>query len=100
MVINRCEHGLLGGVARRNHVKSVLPNEAIFLIRDHKNTMVESINTGIPVSPRGNRRMVREIAAVASFCLGLKTAGAQARTAVAEVPTGGIEAYPHPGWAA
>jgi pilus assembly protein CpaE len=88
VVINRCEHGLLGGVARRNHVKSVLPNEAIFFIRDYKNSMVESINTGIPVSPRGNRRMVREIAAVTSFCLGLKTAGMQMRTAAAEVPTG------------
>ena len=86
VAINRCEQGLLGGVARRNHVKSVLPNEAIFFIRDYKNTIVESINTGIPVSPRGNRRMVREIAAVTSFCLGLKTAGGQMRTVAAEVP--------------
>jgi pilus assembly protein CpaE len=86
VVINRCEHGLLGGVPRRNHVKSVLPNETIFLIRDYKNTVVESINTGVPVSPRGNRRMVREIASVTSFCLGLKTASLQMRTAAAEVP--------------
>ena len=86
VAINRCEQGLLGGVARRNHVKSVLPNEAIFFIRDYKKTIVESINTGIPVSPRGNRRMVREIAAVTSFCLGLKTAGGQMRTVAAEVP--------------
>jgi pilus assembly protein CpaE len=96
VAINRCEH--VGG-ARRNHVKSVLPNEATFLVRDHKNTMVESINTGIPVSPGGNRRMVREIAAVTSFCLGLKAAGVQMRTAAAEVPTGSIETCPHAAWA-
>jgi hypothetical protein len=61
-------------------------NEPDSSVRDYKNTIVESINTGIPVSPRGNRRMVREIAAVTSFCLGLKTAGVQMRTAAAEVP--------------
>ena len=61
-------------------------NEPDSSVRDYKNTIVESINTGFPVSPRGNRRMVREIEVVTSFCLGLKTAGAQMRTAVAEVP--------------
>jgi len=34
------------------HVKLVVPNEAIFLIRDYKKTIVKSVNTGIPVSPQ------------------------------------------------
>jgi pilus assembly protein CpaE len=86
IVVNRCEHGLVGGIARRNHVKSVLTNEAIFFIRDYNKTIVESINTGIPVSPKGNRSMVREIAAVTSFCVGIRPEGAQPRTAAAEMP--------------
>ena len=43
--------------------------------------MVESVNTGIPVSLSSNRDVVKEIAALTSFCAEIKPAEAQLRDA-------------------
>jgi pilus assembly protein CpaE len=81
VAINRCERGLMGGVARRDHVKSVLGEEVIFFIRDDKEAIVESINTGVPVSASRSGKMVKEIAAITTFCAEIKSVGAQSRAA-------------------
>jgi pilus assembly protein CpaE len=72
VAINRCERGLMGRVARCGHVKSVLGEEMTFFIGDDAKAIVESVNTGVPVSPSGTRKMVKEIAAITSFCAQLK----------------------------
>jgi pilus assembly protein CpaE len=72
IVINRCEHGLLGGVSRRKHVKSVLGDETIYFVQDDKKAMVESVNMGVPISLSANRRVVKQIAAIASYCTAIQ----------------------------
>jgi pilus assembly protein CpaE len=76
IAVNRCERGLLGGVARREHVKSILRDETIFFIRNDEKAMVESANTGVPVSLSTNREIVKEIAAITSFCADVRSTGA------------------------
>jgi pilus assembly protein CpaE len=68
VVINRYQRGPLGGVARRQHVTSVLANETIFFVCNDEKALVESGNTGIPLSLSRNRRSVKEIAEIAKFC--------------------------------
>jgi pilus assembly protein CpaE len=68
VVINRYQRGALGGVARRNHVTSVLANETIFFVCNDEKALMESGNTGIPLSLSRNRRSVKEIAEIAKFC--------------------------------
>ena len=77
IAVNRCERGLLGGIARREHVKSILRNETIFFIRSDEKAMAESANTGVPVSLSTNREIVKEIAAITSFCADVRPAGVQ-----------------------
>jgi pilus assembly protein CpaE len=73
VAVNRCERGLLGGIARRHHVEKVLGTEKIFFI--HNEPMVlESINTGTPMAiSRAARKTSGEIASVARFCADLKS---------------------------
>ncbi len=73
VVINRCDRTLLGGVERRQHVESVLSDEQVFYVSNDPTAVVESSNTGVPLAASANsRRISKEIAAVAAFCLGVK----------------------------
>lgn len=54
-VVNRCETRLLGGIARRQHVKSILRDEQVAYIREDSYAARESVNTGVPVSLSGHR---------------------------------------------
>jgi pilus assembly protein CpaE len=67
VVINRCERGLFG-VARRSHVTSVLKDERLFFVRQDERAMIEGGNTGVPLSLSGNRKSIKDIAAITSFC--------------------------------
>jgi pilus assembly protein CpaE len=71
VAINNCERGLFGQVARRQHVKSVLPGEQIFYVRNDP-AVLESINTGMPMALTGSRRRIgKDIAKITEFCSGL-----------------------------
>jgi pilus assembly protein CpaE len=78
VVLNRCERTLFGGVARRHHVEKVLDNQAVFYVREEP-MVLESINTGTPMAlAHAARKTMREIAAIAEFCAGLRSTRAAA----------------------
>jgi len=62
--VNRCETRLLGGIARRQHVKSILREEQqVLFIREDTNAARESVNTGIPVGLSGRAgRLSKDVA--------------------------------------
>lgn len=55
VVLNRCEGQLLGGIARRNHVRNLLASEEVHFIREDTENAVQSANTGIPMAGRGGK---------------------------------------------
>lgn len=72
VVINRCERTLLGGVERRQHVESVLGNQQVFYVSNDPAAALESSNTGVPLAISANsRRISKDIAAIATYCLGV-----------------------------
>jgi pilus assembly protein CpaE len=74
VVINRYEPTMIGGVARRNHVESVLRDERVFYVRDDLSAMAESLNIGAPmVLNSASRKTAREIVAIAAFCAKFKS---------------------------
>jgi pilus assembly protein CpaE len=71
VVINRYKTNFLGGIARRQHVDSVLKGEKIFYVRDEP-LAVDSVNIGAPLSlGSGAGRIKKEFAALAKFCAGV-----------------------------
>ncbi len=76
-VINRCEFGLLGGVARRDHVDRVLGEEKRFYVRN-TSIAVECVNLGQSMTmTRPSNKAVKDIAAIADFCMALKPLSAR-----------------------
>ncbi len=76
IVINRCQRGMLGSVARRKHVEMALPDERLFFIGERPEA-VESVNIGVPMmlgSFAGRAR--KEFAPLAGFCGALKSSRA------------------------
>jgi pilus assembly protein CpaE len=65
IVLNRCEYRLVGGVARRNHVKNLLGAEEVFLVRDDAENAVQSVNTGIPMAVQQSGKVSKDIAPIA-----------------------------------
>lgn len=81
IVLNRCERGPFGHIARQHHFKKVLSQETVFLVRAEPQ-LVESANTGVPLAIGGGARKTRnEIAAVAQFCESLRSRRAAASDA-------------------
>lgn len=75
VVINRYERQMLGKVARRQHVESVLAKEKIFYVQEDAAALVESVNTGVPMAlNNASRGVVKEIGAIAGFCVELQSA--------------------------
>jgi pilus assembly protein CpaE len=73
VAFNRCERGLMGGIARRHHVEKVLGQETIFYVRNEP-MVLQSINTGTPLALiRAARKTSAEIASIARFCAELKS---------------------------
>ena len=57
---------LVGGTARRHHVKNLLAGEEVFFVRDDPENAVQSVNTGIPMAAQGRGGKVsRDIAPIA-----------------------------------
>jgi pilus assembly protein CpaE len=69
---NRCETGLLGGVARRQHANTILRGENIFFIREDPRA-AESVNTGVPIglTSRGSK-LSKDIVPLTSLIAGLQ----------------------------
>ena len=74
VIINRCERRMWGGVARGNHVQTVLRQETVFFVGGDPAAFVDSTNTGTPLSLSSRyRKAAREIAAVSAFCAEVKS---------------------------
>ena len=73
IVLNKSERTLLGGIARRQHVKKVLEDEQIFFIA-HRTEAVESANMGVPMmlGPAA-RKLQKELSGLAEFCASVKS---------------------------
>jgi pilus assembly protein CpaE len=67
VVLNRCEHNLVGGIARRHHVKNLLAGEEVFFVRDDPDAAVQSVNTGIPMTQGHQGKVSRDIAPITSL---------------------------------
>ncbi|WP_409192561.1 hypothetical protein [Bradyrhizobium sp. RDM4] len=65
VVLNRCEHRLVGGFARRNHVKNLLGSEEVFYVRDDTENALQAVNTGVPMTVQGQGKMSKDIAPLA-----------------------------------
>lgn len=50
VALNRCEFGMLGGVARTQHVQKILGQETILTVRDDTGAATHALNTGIPLA--------------------------------------------------
>jgi pilus assembly protein CpaE len=73
-VVNRCEFGLLGTVARGDHVARILGEEKRLLVRNAR-VAIECVNVGTPISlAHPSDKSVKDIAAIAAFCAGLNAA--------------------------
>jgi pilus assembly protein CpaE len=76
VVVNKCERGLFGRVARRQHVESVLKHEKILYVRKD-DAALESINTGVPLALGASRRKIsQDILDITTFCTGLQSSPA------------------------
>lgn len=50
VALNRCEAGLLGGVARGDHINKVLAGEKVVTVREDTKSAIASANTGVPMA--------------------------------------------------
>jgi Flp pilus assembly CpaE family ATPase len=73
IVLNKSERTLLGGIARRQHVKKVLEDEQIFFLGQRAEA-IESANMGVPMmlGPAAGK-IQKEIAGLAEFCATVKS---------------------------
>ena len=68
VALNRCEFGLGGRVARRQHVNRVLGNQTVVYVRQDTAAANHSLNTGVPISITSpSNRIAKDIRALASL---------------------------------
>src|SRR5215471_418792 len=73
VALNRCESGLVGGVARRRHVSQALGNQTAVYIREDAAAANHSLNTGVPISiTSSSSRITKDVRALTSLVAGLK----------------------------
>jgi pilus assembly protein CpaE len=71
-VVNRCEFGLMGKVARADHVARILGEERRFFVRSAR-VAIECVNVGTPITlAYPSDKSVKDIAAISAFCAALK----------------------------
>src|SRR5215470_15696728 len=79
VALNRCESGLVGGVARRRHVNQALGNQMAVYIREDAAAANHSLNTGVPISITSrSSRITKDVRALASLVSELKARPVQA----------------------
>jgi pilus assembly protein CpaE len=73
IVLNKSERTLLGGIARRQHVRKVLEDEQIFFLGQRAEA-IESANMGVPMmlGPAAGK-IQKELAGLAEFCATVKS---------------------------
>jgi pilus assembly protein CpaE len=72
VAINRCERTMLGAVARRKHVETVLSDERLFFIGTRPEA-VESVNMGMPMMLGASAAKSRkDFAPLVGFCAALQ----------------------------
>jgi pilus assembly protein CpaE len=73
-VVNRCGFGLLGKLARADHVARILGEEKRLLVRNAR-VAIDCVNIGTPMTlAYPSDKSVKDIAAISEFCTGLKSA--------------------------
>jgi pilus assembly protein CpaE len=79
VALNRCESGLTGAIARRQHVKRALGSQPVVYVREDVTAANHSLDTGVPISIASPRsKIAKDVRALVSLVLGLKQAPAQA----------------------
>jgi pilus assembly protein CpaE len=77
VVLNRCEYRLVGGIARRNHVKNLLGSEEVHFVRNDAENAAQSVNTGIPMASHGQGGKVsKDVAPIAQLVSEAKSVSA------------------------
>src|SRR5262249_31558106 len=73
VVLNRCESGLVGGIARRRHVNRALGSQTVIYVREDAAAANHSLNTGVPISITSrSSRITKDVRALTSLVSGLK----------------------------
>ena len=79
VALNRCESGLVGGIARRRHVSRALGNQPAVYIREDAAAANHSLNTGVPISITSHSsKIAKDVRALAALVSGLKARPVQA----------------------
>src|SRR6266516_1850505 len=79
VALNRCESGLVGGVARRWHVNQALGNQTAVYIREDAAAANHSLNTGVPISITSrSSRITKDVRVLAALVSELKARALQA----------------------
>ena len=72
--VNRCDFGLLGKVAKADHVARILGDEKRLFVRNSR-VALECVNLGTPMTiAYPSEKAVKDIAAIADYCVALKSA--------------------------
>jgi pilus assembly protein CpaE len=78
-VVNRCEFGVMGRVARADHVARILGEEKRLFVRNAR-VAIECVNVGTPITlAYPSDKSVKDIATISAFCAGLNSAPPQRR---------------------
>ncbi len=73
-VVNRCDFGLLGKVARSDHVARILGDEKRFYVRNSR-VALDCVNLGTPMTiAHPSDKAVKDIAAISDYCVALRSA--------------------------
>jgi pilus assembly protein CpaE len=79
VALNRCESGLVGGIAHRGHVNRALGEQTVIYVREDTATANHSLNTGVPISITSrSSRITKDVRALASLVSELKARPIQA----------------------
>jgi pilus assembly protein CpaE len=73
VVLNRCESGLVGGIARRRHANLALGNQMVVYVREDAAAANHSLNTGVPISITSrSSKIAKDVRTLASLVSGLR----------------------------
>jgi pilus assembly protein CpaE len=78
VALNRCEHSLGRGIARRQHVRQALGSQKVVYVREDAAAANHSLNTGVPISITSrSSKIAKDVRALVSLVSGLAPAHAQ-----------------------
>jgi Flp pilus assembly CpaE family ATPase len=76
-VVNRCDFGVFGKMARADHVARILGDEKRLFVRDSR-VALECVNLGTPMTiAYPSDKVVKDIAAITNYCVALKSTAAR-----------------------